>query len=139
MPRWLIVLPMCVVLGCSGMVPVQPNYTLTNVDPQCVRGLILTSLVDQGFVVRSTTDSQIVADRSALGGAGFLAPNEQRRVSILLIPQADNGVRVVVSESLVSNANSGFERSTPVYPGNGSYSMTGQNAQAACSRGGADR
>jgi hypothetical protein len=134
MKRFAIAVSFLVLIACSGMVPVQPNYTLTNVDPQCVRGLILASLVDQGFVVRSTTDSQIVADRSALGSAGFLAPNEQRRVSILFIPQANDTMRVVVSEALVSNANSGFERSTPVYPGNGSYSMTGQNAQAQCAR-----
>lgn len=137
--RGLLVLPVCGLFACSGSLtaqPAQPNYTLNNVDPGCVRGLILNSLIDQGFTVRSSTDNQIVAGRPALGGGvlGALAPTNERRVTILFIPLPDSAMRVVVSESLVDNAGSGFERVTPVYPGNGQYSSIGQNTQAQCAR-----
>lgn len=140
MRRWFALVAMCGLLGCSGdpfAQPVQPGYMLVNVDAQCVRSVVLTTLVDQGYMVRSSTDSQIVAGRPALGGgaATFLGTQgEERRVTVLFIPQADNGMRVVINEAFVSNAGSGFERTTPIYPGQGAFSTSGGGTQAMCAR-----
>lgn len=135
--RWTLLVPVCGLLGCSGLTtqPVQPGYTLTNVDAQCVRAVILANLTDQGFVVRSTTDYQVVAGRPQIGGVAgaLLAPTDERRVTVLMIPMGD-GVRVVINEAFVSRAGSGFESSSPIYPGQGSFSMTGQGAQTQCRR-----
>lgn len=138
MKRLPVLLSVCGLMACSGdpfAQPAQPGYMLSNIDPQCVRSTALTSLVDQGYIVRSTNDSQIVADRPTLGAAtALLAQGEARRVTILFIPQADSGMRVVISEAFISNAGSGFERVTPIYPGQGSFNTSGDNTQAMCAR-----
>jgi hypothetical protein len=134
---WWLLVPVCGLLGCSGLTtqPVQPGYTLTNVDAQCVRSLILANLTDQGFVVRSATDNQVIAGRPQIGGAlgALVAPTDEHRVTVLMIPMGE-GMRVVISEAFVSRAGSGFETSSPIYPGQGSFSMTGQGAQVQCTR-----
>lgn len=142
MQRWIVSIALFGLLACADGNPfttqtVQPGYTLANVDAQCVRSAVLTSLVDQGYMVRSATDAQVVAGRPALGGSGaaFLGTQgEERRVTVLFIPVADNGMRVVVNEAFVSNAGSGFERATPIYPGQGAFSTSGGSTQAMCAR-----
>lgn len=120
------------------MYTMAQGYTLANVDAQCVRSAVLTSLVDQGYVVRSSTDTQVVAGRPALGGvyAPLLGTqDEERRVTVLFIPLSDSGMRVVINEAFVSNAGSGFERVSPIYPGQGAFSTSGGGTQAMCGRG----
>lgn len=116
----------------------QPEFTVQNVDAACVRSTVLGGLVNEGYMVRTTTDAQIVAERPSLGGAAvFLGTTQDvRRVTITFIPMA-GGVRLVANEALVANAGTGFENVTPVYPTQemqARFAGNGSRVQAMCGR-----
>lgn len=127
--------------GCAGYEAVttasgQNEVTLTNAEPACVRSALLTGLLDGGYMVRSSTDSQIVVGRPSLGNAAFLAPTEERRSTFLMIPMGTS-VRVVMNEAFISNAGSGFESASPIYPVQGAQNALdaiGARVQAMCGR-----
>ena len=111
--------------GCQAVEPIhtasgQPEMTLQNVDPACVRSALLNKMVDGGFQVRTATDTQIVGGREARGGMARLMLSTQagglpeERASILFLPLPGNGLRVVFSAQYVSNAGTGFEKSVPI-------------------------
>jgi hypothetical protein len=98
----------------------QPEITLTNIDAQCVRSTILNGFVNKGLMIRTSSDTQIIAGKTSenfaanvLLGTRFAGAPEDR-ITALFIPQQENGLRVVISEQYVSNAGTGFEMSTPV-------------------------
>jgi len=131
------------VYGCAGYyAPVttasgQNEFTLTNVEAQCVRTALLNGLLDGGYMVRSSTDTQIVVGRPQLGESfGFLAPTDERRSTFLIIPVGAN-VRVVMNEAYIHNAGSGFESASPILPVQGAQQpldAIGARVQATCGR-----
>jgi hypothetical protein len=115
----------CVGLGaCAYGPPIQtasrqPEITLTNVDASCVRSVFLNALVNQQFSVRSASDFQIIAGKERRDDVGFLYSTRgygfpEDRITALLIQTPPNGLRIVVSESIVSNPGTAFERTNPI-------------------------
>ena len=133
---WLVALAAALVSGCATPIQTasgQPEFTVHG-NLQCVRSSLLSGLVDGGYTVRSATDSQIVVGRASLGGAGFLAPTEERRATFLIIPTG-TAVRIVMNEAFISNAGSGFESASPIYPTQEAQQAlvtTGVRVQGAC-------
>jgi len=136
------------VSACMTMPPIQtasgqPEITLSNVDVQCVRSGFLNLLVNQRFAVKSATDLQIVAGKvtdnfsaALLLGTQFSGAPEDR-ITILFVPLADSGLRVIVSEQYVSNAGTGFEKPTPIGQTQivqNQFETAGQQIQMGCGR-----
>jgi len=115
----------------------QPDFTVTNANPQCVRSTLLAGLVDGGYMVRSATDSQIAVGRPMLGNTPlgvFLAPTDERRSTFLMIPVGAD-VRIVMNEAFIANAGSGFESASPIYPtqeAQQALAAIGARVQAMC-------
>lgn len=112
------------VTGCASMPPPatpsgQLEYTFEKVDAKCIHGRFLNFLVDHQLMIRSVTDSQIVAGKESANTAANILLSTQAggypedRVTVLFIPIGDN-VRVIMSEQFVSNAGTGFEHAVPI-------------------------
>ena len=98
----------------------HPEVTLVGVRADCVRSAWLNFLVNDGYSIQKTSDTQIVAGRRTdnfaltllLGTELSGAPEE--RVTVLFIPQgAPDSLRVVVSIAYVSNQGTAFENIQP--------------------------
>lgn len=115
----------------------QPEFTVTNTSAQCVRGSLLSGLVDGGYMVRSATDSQIAVGRPMFGNTPlgvFLAPTDERRSTFLIIP-VGTSVRIVMNEAFISKAGSDFEDANPIYPtqeAQEALAVIGARIQAMC-------
>lgn len=105
------VLAVFVCIGLSACVPPppplntpsgRPEMTLSNVDTECVKNLLLNTLVDDGYEIESITDNQIIVSRysqsptrRALYGTDMYPIPKDRLVAIF-IPQPNNRLRMVV-------------------------------------------
>lgn len=152
MPAKGCVIPIVLVTaaGCMSAPPLQtasgrPEITLTAVDASCVRAALLNKLVNDQWMVRSTTDTQIVAGKESQNAtANFLLRTDlggrpEDRVTFLLIALPGDGMRVVVSEQFVSNAGTGFEKVTPIPHAQAvqdRFEMTGLEIQQDCAKHG---
>jgi hypothetical protein len=95
----------------------QPEHTLSKVDVACFRGELLSFLVDRGYAIRQSSDTQVVAGRRAQSYT-FTFPLGARwreeRIMFTLIPLAGNAVRVILYGGYVSNPGTAFESITPI-------------------------
>lgn len=126
MRPFLFFLSVMFAAGCAGSSSVQtpsqhPEFTVTHVRPDCVRSVMTTALINQGYTLRSTSDTQIV------GGKATQSPSSSRwysrliydnppeeRVSILFIPQESvDTVRIVKITEYVYEANTATEEVQP--------------------------
>lgn len=110
--------------GCATLPPPQtpsgrPEITLSNVNAACVRSKTANALVDGGFAIKTMNDYSLIAERKVTSGmAAFLystqmSGNPDERVTITFIPNG-SAVRMVWNAAYVSNAGTGFEKSTPI-------------------------
>ena len=118
---WASVLVGCATVPLANTPSGNPEVTLTNVRPECVRSAFMNLLVNNGYTIRTCTDTQIIAGKTTQNVAASLllstrlsGPPEER-VTILFIPQsAPDTLRVVVSGAYVSNQGTAFEKVQPV-------------------------
>jgi hypothetical protein len=98
----------------------QPEHTVSNIDVACFRGQLMSHVVNSGFTIRTSNDTQIVAGRITqnfgaavlYGTRAFGAPEE--RILLTMIPIAENSLRVILQGGYVSNPGTGFESMTPI-------------------------
>jgi len=116
--RWIIVPALVLVAsGCitseppSPVATIPPEHTVNNVDAACFRGQLVSYTVNSGFVIRSSSDTRITAGRvvhpigpSLFSTCALEAPEE--RITLTLIPVAENGLRVLMSGGYAAIAGS---------------------------------
>lgn len=126
MLRTIIIIWASLLVGCATVPPANtpsgnPEITLSNVRAECVRSAFLNLLVNNGYTIRTSTDTQIIAGKttqnmaaSLLLSTQFSGPPEER-ITVLFIPQpTGDALRVVVSGAYVSNQGTGFEKVQPI-------------------------
>jgi hypothetical protein len=94
----------------------NPEITLTDVRFDCVRSVFLNALINQGYTVRSASNNQIVAGKTADDAAfwyySFHGGAPEKRVTIHFLPSdTPNALRVVMSADYVTNQATASENS----------------------------
>ncbi len=128
---WLVVVAF-LLAGCHSPPPIhtasgQPEITLTNVNAQCVRSGFMNGLINDGWNIETTSDTQIIAGK----------PGTDFEAKVLFIPMSSNGMRVVVSEAQVSDPGAAFDKGTLVtqnQPIEDKFEVAGDRLQASCGR-----
>ena len=124
--RWVAMLVLAFLAGgcvTSPRPPVAasaaPEHTVGNVDTSCLRQQLESYTVRQGFVIRSSSDTRIVAGRIVhpIGPSLFSTRTldmPEERVQLTLIPTAANGLRVQMAGGYGIAPGAGLDGTTPV-------------------------
>lgn len=129
----LSLLAVLVLAGCATAPPPQtpsgkPEVMLSNVDAGCVRSSMANALADQGYSIKTMSDYSIVAEKKVTSGAAAflystqMSGNPDARVTVTMIPSGTS-VRMMMDAAYVSNAGTGFEKSTPIPASQGDEQM----------------
>ncbi|MCH8039367.1 MAG: hypothetical protein IH977_03370 [Nitrospinae bacterium] len=125
--RFIVLVAGALLSGCATVPPANtpsgnPEVTLSGVRADCVRSGFLNILVNQGYAIHKTTDTQIVGGRRTKNFAAGLflgtrfGGDPEERLTVLFIPQGTpDTIRVVLtSAAYVSNQGTGFEKVHPI-------------------------
>lgn len=112
--------------GCASGPPIgtpsgNPEITLTNVRPDCVKAGLVNAFLNTGYRIESSNDYQLVAGKptdSAMATVLLgtqLDPTVEERITVTMAPQVDgNDLRMVVDGAYVSNPGTAFEKKMPL-------------------------
>ena len=127
MRQMLLLLAVILTAGCGGSFSTQcpaqnMEITVIHVRPDCVRAAMTTMLINQGYILRSTSDTQIVAGKATEYSKStrwlkrLLYDNPpEKRVTLLFIPvDSMDNVRIVWNAEYVYEANTATEEVEPI-------------------------
>jgi hypothetical protein len=121
MPQIIILVLASLIAGCAtapspDTASGNPEVILSNVKFNCVRSMFMNSFINQGYTLRNTSDSQIVAGRTTTNSSAFWyrtfygGPAEER-VTILFLPlDTPDTLRVVSTGAYVSDPGTASEK-----------------------------
>ncbi|TWT12750.1 hypothetical protein [Reyranella sp. CPCC 100927] len=121
--RWRVTLTLALLAGGCVSGPPLPAVTaahgVVNVDASCLHRQLVAYTVRSGFVVRSSSDTRIVAGRirhpigpSLFSTRALETPEE--RIQLTLIPVGGNGLRVEMAGGYGIAPGAGLDGTTPV-------------------------
>jgi len=115
------------VIGCAPTRPLntasgKPDVTIPHVTKKQVTDALVSQMLSQGFTIKSSSDYNIVFTKiidnvaaSMLFGSRYDSTPEHR-ASFMLV-ETNSGVRVVLTNQIITNPGSAFERTTDANTG----------------------
>lgn len=119
---------------------VDPEVTLRNVDPNCVRGQLLKEMLGQGFAVRVDSETALVVGRVRPATAAgpltlrYAPPPSEELIRFNYVPLEPRVLRITLQAAMLLHRDTGLERAELVRAGASDAVAFASKMQVAASR-----